>query len=336
MQDAAGSVETDFSIKICCRSFCLKFCLELRKEQSLLKKFVAKKIAWLLALVLMIPSMTSYAAGTVLETAPEIAEMGLTVGQGLIDTYLAADDTIACRDDEGWTQDASAWSCGLPKGKNSDGNYSWGWWRGNASDTSTSVTGFNTLSLTAYQTDSVILLPTLPSTNYKFEATFTVVGTQDGETVTTPNGSFGLVTNIGPTYEESIGGTRFGAYTTGNSNGESKNRVFVHNKSAKASIGEELYESKQTNKDNLEGYTAPSAGDAVTLTVYAYEGTNYYYINGIYVFSFDSKLTTEGESLGKGRWRKEWQGSCWRKHLCEEPQRCAHRFGGPVTKGRQV
>ena len=262
-----------------------------------MKKFVAKKIAWLLALVLMIPSMTSYAAGTVLETAPEIAEMGLTVGQGLIDTYLAADDTIACRDDEGWTQDASAWSCGLPKGKNSDGNYSWGWWRGNASDTSTSVTGFNTLSLTAYQTDSVILLPTLPSTNYKFEATFTVVGTQDGETVTTPNGSFGLVTNIGPTYEESIGGTRFGAYTTGNSNGESKNRVFVHNKSAKASIGEELYESKQTNKDNLEGYTAPSAGDAVTLTVYAYEGTNYYYINGIYVFSFDSKLTTEGESL---------------------------------------
>lgn len=267
-----------------------------------MKKY-ARKIAWLLVLVLMIsaipPNTVTAAAGngTVLEAASELAEMGLTVGSGLIDTYLAADDTIACRDEDGWIQDANAWSWGLPKAKNSDGTKSWGWWRGNASDTSASVTDVNTLSLTAYQTDSVILLPTLPSTNYKFEATFTIVGTQDGENVTTPNGSFGLVTNIGPTYEESIGGTRFGAYTTGNSNGANKNRVFVHNKSAKASIGEDLYESSQTNKDNLSGYTAPSAGDSVTLTVYVYEGTNYYYVNGIYVFSFDSKLTTEGESL---------------------------------------
>jgi len=240
----------------------------------------------------------SFASGTILETAPDIAEMDLKVGAGLIDTYLAAGDTIASRDVQGWIQDESAWSSGLPKGKNSDGTKSWGWWRGSASNTSTSVTGVNTLSLSAYQTDSVILLPTLPSTNYKFEATFTVVGVQTvgEETAITPSGSFGLVTNIGPDYTESIGGTRFGVYTSAHSSGD-KNRVFVHNKSAKASIGEELYESAQTNRDNLTGYTAPSAGDSVTLTVYVYEGINYCYVNGIYTFAFASKLTTVGESL---------------------------------------
>ena len=35
------------------------------------------------------------------------------------------------------------------------------------------------------------------------------VQTEGEETAITPSGSFGLVTNIGPDYTESIGGTRF-------------------------------------------------------------------------------------------------------------------------------
>ena len=264
-----------------------------------MKKYIIK-IAWLLALVLLISDIpqnaitvaaetdgapTAFTAGAT-GTASEITEMGLAVGQGLIDTYIAADDTIASRDAEGWTQDAAAWSYGFPRGKY-NGVTTWGWWKGTGASTSATVTGFNTLSHTAYQTDGVILLPTLPSSNYKFEATFSVIGASDGST---PSGSFGLVTNIAPNYTESIGGTRFGAYTTGHTQGTNNNRLYVNNKAN--SISE-----SQTNINNLSGYTAPSAGDSVTLTVYTYNGTNYYYVNGIYVTSFASKLTTEGQSL---------------------------------------
>ena len=124
-------------------------------------------------------------------TASKITEMGLSVGQGLIDASVSGGDSIANRGATGWTQEDDAWSYGMPKS-------GWSWWRGTASDVtySADVSSGNTLSFSAYKTDNVILLPKLPSTNYKFEATFTVGGEADS------NGSFGLVTNIAPTYRE--------------------------------------------------------------------------------------------------------------------------------------
>ena len=266
-----------------------------------MKKYIAK-IACFLALVLLvtgIPQATisasaenASAAGPT-KTGTEIGALGLSVGQGLIDTYIAESDSLVNRSEAGWTYDATEWSYGFPKSATGGGE-SWGWWKGENAYQTASVSGGDTLSQTSYKTDAVILLPKLPSTNYKFEATFTVQAKTDGGT---PNGSFGLVTNIAPDYINSIGGTRFGAYTTGQTNGKDKNRLYVHNKAKKASIGEALYEGSQTNIDNLAGYTAPSAGDSVTLTVYTYNGTNYYYVNGIFAKSFASKLTTSGESL---------------------------------------
>ena len=266
-----------------------------------MKKYIAK-IACFLALVLLvtgIPQATisasaenASAAGPT-KTGTEIGALGLSVGQGLIDTYIAESDSLANRSEAGWTYDATEWSYGFPKSA-TGGGVSWGWWKESNAYQTASVSGGDTLSQTSYKTDAVILLPKLPSTNYKFEATFTVQAKTDGGT---PNGSFGLVTNIAPDYINSIGGTRFGAYTTGQTNGKDKNRLYVHNKAKKASIGEALYEGSQTNIDKLAGYTAPSAGDSVTLTVYTYNGTNYYYVNGIFAKSFASKLTTSGESL---------------------------------------
>ena len=252
-----------------------------------MKRKCTAYLAWLLTAAVLMFSVPldaiAASAATATDTHSEITELGLSVGQGLIDTYVSGGDAFPDCASEGWTQDDNVWSYGMPK----DG---WGWWRGNASATySASFAGENTLTVSAYQTDNVILLPKLPSTNYKFEATFTVEGETD------PNGSFGLITNIAPAYTESIGGTMFVAYAAGHSSG-AKNRVYTRNKAKKANIGEELYEGSNTTYVPA-GYTAPGAGDSVTMTAYVYEGKNYYYINGIYVGAIDAKLTTEGESL---------------------------------------
>ena len=219
----------------------------------------------------------------------EILNLGLTIGDDLINTEVCAGYDIPHHEELDWVQNADEWSYGMPKGKDSNGSYNWGWWRQTSGSYSAGVTSYNTISLSAGGTDSIILLPTLPSTNYKFEATFTVEGNTD------PNGSFGLITNIEPTYAESIGGTMFVAYAAGHNSG-AKNRVYTRNKATKTYIGEELYESSNTIYTPA-GYTAPGAGDSATLTVYTYEGKNYYYINDIYVGTINSKLTTEGESL---------------------------------------
>ena len=268
-----------------------------------MKKYIAK-IAWLLALVLLISGIPQNAITVAAETngassvfttgatgtASEITDMGLSVGQGLIDTYLAKGDTIASRDAEGWTQNVAEWSYGMPKS-------SWKWWTGNASNTSAVVSTGDTITATAFTEDNVILLPTLISENseafinYKFEATFTVGDSTDGSTL---NGSFGLVTNIKPNYDESIGGTRFVAYTKGHNQGTKNNRLYYMNK-VPSSSG--VTDREQHNVNNLAGYTAPGTGESVTLTVYTYEGTSYYYANGIYVASFASEIASVGNSL---------------------------------------
>ena len=247
-----------------------------------MKRKCTAYIAWLLTAAVVMFSVpldaiaSSAAAATASVTHSEINELGLSVGQGLIDTYVSSGDAFPDREAKGWTQDDNVWSYGRPKS-------GWSWWRGAKGYTySASFSEENTLTVSAYQTDNVILLPKLPSTNYKFEATFTVEGEK------APNGSFGLITNIAPEYPKSIGGTMFVAYAAGHN---LKGKVYTQNKASK----DKGIDDKKSYVP--AGYTAPGAGDSVTMTAYVYEGKNYYYINDIYVGTIDAKLTTKEKSL---------------------------------------
>ena len=244
------------------------------------------QIALVLAVAVLLGTMHVEAfASTAVPS--EITVPGLKVGEDLIDASVSAGDAIPSHETSGWVQDEDAWSYGMPKG----GTPSWGWWRGKGDYSySASVTSDNIISLSAYNTDSIILLPKLPSTNYMFEATFTVEGEED------PNGSFGLITNIAPEYTKSIGATMFVAYAAG----ANKGTVYTWNKAKSANIGTELYEKNRTSKtvsNYIPDYTAPGVGDSIKLTAYVYEGTNYYYVNDVFVTSAVSKFITEGESL---------------------------------------
>lgn len=125
-----------------------------------MKKYIAK-IACFLALVLLvtgIPQATisasaenASAAGPT-KTGTEIGALGLSVGQGLIDTYIAESDSLANRSEAGWTYDATEWSYGFPKSA-TGGGVSWGWWKESNAYQTASVSGGDTLSQTSYKTD---------------------------------------------------------------------------------------------------------------------------------------------------------------------------------------
>ena len=223
----------------------------------------------------------------------EMQMSGLKVYGSLIDTSVSAGDVIANRDDaNGWEQDARAWSYGRP----GESSKAWGWFSSAKGSTYASVEGENTILINSVSTDNVILLPTLPSTNYRLEATFTV-GEPDGELAAVyngePDGSFGLITNIAPTYNDISGGTLFATYSKGAGFKSSSkvDKVYVWNREKTKT------ETSKTFLETPDGYTAPGIDEQITLTVYVYEGVNYYYINGTYAGSKESILTTEGESL---------------------------------------
>ena len=248
-------------------------------------KHVKRQIAQALAVVVLlasIPLNTITAEATSSSVPAEIQALGLEVGRDLINTSVSAGDVsagdvIANREEDGWSQDDNKWSYGRP-------GTSWKWTRNIAGfKVSASVVRDNTIRIDSSKgVDNAILLPTLPSSNYKFEATFTVVEGSDLQ------GSFGLITNLAPKYEDISGGTMFVAYAAGKKASTGTKKVYSWNRKI------------ETDKKGLEtpnGYTAPTAGSALTLTVYVYEGVSYYYINGNYAGSAESKYTTEGESL---------------------------------------
>ena len=249
-------------------------------------KHVKRQIAQVLAVVVLLVSipLNSITAEAASSSLPdEIAALGLEVGKDLIDTSVSAGDVIANRDDvNGWEQDKNAWSYGKPGTSASK----WGWSRGKeGSSVSASVVSDNTIRMDSISADNVILLPTLPSSNYKFEATFTVV---EGSTL---KGSFGLITNFAPKYEDISGGTLFVAYAAGKTGPASgSKKVYSWNRGTNG-------EKDKVGRTTPDGYTAPAGGSELTLTVYVYEGVNYYYINGNYAGSAESIFTTEGESL---------------------------------------
>ena len=246
-------------------------------------KHFKRQIAQVLAvavLLVSIPLSAITAEATSSSVPDEIKALGLDVYGSLIDTSVSAGDAIANHEDGNWKQDEDEWSYGRP-------NADWKWWRGNTPDDptsytiSTEVSSENTISFTSEKTDGIILLPMLPSPNYKFEVTFTV-----GDDTQAANGSFGLVTNIDSTYNGSKGGTMFVVYEGKSSNA---GKIYTQNK------GKVNGDTKAVETPTW--HTAPGAGETMTLTVYAYEGVNYYYVNGTFFKSVKSTFDTEGESL---------------------------------------
>ncbi|MBQ8230894.1 MAG: hypothetical protein IJZ34_03040 [Lachnospiraceae bacterium] len=245
---------------------------------------VKKHIAQVLAVVILlvsIPFEVNATTATSSDIPEELQKYGFVVGNDLIDTTLAAGTTIPYHEDANWTQSKDEWSYGRPL-------KAWSWWRVDTVTPSATVSSGDVISSVCNGSDGIILLPTLPSSNYKFEATFTVNDNPDAI-----NGSFGLITNIAPDYAKSTGGTMFVVCAAGHARVTGgKTSIYTWNKPKKVS-GEAAATYHQPDWD----YTAPGAGDKITLTVYVYNGVNYYYIDGHYVAYTKSLFTTEGESL---------------------------------------
>ena len=239
----------------------------------MLKKYIAQ-ILTVVVLLASIPLDAFAATATSSDVPSQIKELSLEVGDDLIDTTVTSGDALLNHEATGWVQDDSKWSYGMPKGKNADGTGSWGWWRGTR--VASSIPSENKIALYAQNSDGIVLLPQLPSSNYKFEATFTI-NNKSGA-----NGSFGLITNIDPSYADSTGATMFVLYAADH---QSKHTAYNWNKQG-------------GSKDWYRpGHTAPGTGESITLTVYVYNGTNYCYIDGKYARSIETIFTKEGPSL---------------------------------------
>ena len=241
----------------------------------MLKKYIAHILA-VIVLMVSLPLDVNADTGTSSDVPSEIKALSLEVGDDLIDTTITSGDNLLYHEAAGWVQDDSKWSYGRPKGKNADGTGSWGWWRGTSA--SAAVSSDNTISLSANASDGIVLLPKLPSSDYKFEATFTV--NKDSGA----NGSFGLITNINPSYADSTGATMFVFYAAGH-------------KSAGATYTMNKLSGTGSKNWFRPGPSAPGAGESITLTVYAYNGTNYYYVNDSSASSIATTITKEGPSL---------------------------------------
>ncbi len=245
---------------------------------------VKTNIAKLLAAVMLlvsIPLDVSASTAASSDVPSELQKYGFVVGDDLIDTTLAEGTAIPYHESDDWSQSADAWSYGKPLKK-------WSWWRVDDCTPSATVSSGDAISFVSNGGDGIILLPELPSSNYKFEATFIVNDNPDAI-----NGSFGLITNIDYRYTKSTGGTMFVVCAAGHARvTQNKTSIYTWNKPEKIS-GENAAKYYEPDWD----YTAPGAGDEITLTVYVYNGVNYYYIDGNYVAYVSSAFTTEGKSL---------------------------------------
>ncbi len=223
-----------------------------------------KSVALILAIVVLVASFPIGMFASATTTLPdEVANLGFVVGDTIIDEDF---------------EDATA----IPDGYELR-NPSWDGWPGNAGSLSLStytVSGADDkgLQLNTSQ-DDVILIPTISTANYVYEAEITLTNNASG--------SFGLLNGMSPVVRAD------GADSQGMTGDYGANRMVIYAPGHSSNGTYAYYHTKFQNAGTQQNITKPSAltglptvGTTLTFKVYSYAGNNYFYINDNHIATF--------------------------------------------------
>ncbi len=225
----------------------------------MLKKFAAV----ILAVAVLFAAIPMSFASTDTELPTEVTGLDFVIGDTLIDQDFESVDTI-------------------PDGYELR-NPTWDGWPGNKGTMSLSTYTVNGatdkgLQLNT-QADDVILIPTLPTVNYVYEADITLTANSSG--------SLGILNDMSTLVRAAD------ADSQGNSGNYGANRMVIYAPGHSSAGTKVYYHTKfggAGSQQNLDKPTAlaghPTIGETLNFKVYTWNGTNYFYINDIFIASF--------------------------------------------------